>query len=79
VSGAFEPLYPHLARWVQTHGYIEIGYDDYCRSFVRALDIGGMIWEGLEHYPTLAVISKPHSPRFLTAWKTPVCLACGKI
>ena len=23
------------------------------RSFVRALDIGGMIWEGLEHYPTL--------------------------
>jgi hypothetical protein len=38
---------------VQAHGYIEMGYDDYSRSFVWALDIGGMIWEGLEHYPTL--------------------------
>jgi hypothetical protein len=53
VSGAFDRLYPHIARWVQTHGWIEIGYDDYSRSFVRALDIGGMIWEGLEQYPTL--------------------------
>lgn len=53
MSSAFERLYPHIARWVQTHGYIEIGYNEYSRSFVRALDIGGMIWEGLEHYPTL--------------------------
>jgi hypothetical protein len=53
VSHTFERLYPHIARWVQAHGYIEIGYDDYNRSFVRALDIGGMIWEGQERYPTL--------------------------
>jgi hypothetical protein len=36
-----------------SRAHIEIGYNEYSRSFVRALDIGGMIWEGLEHYPTL--------------------------
>jgi hypothetical protein len=53
MSGAFEHLYPYIAQWVQAHGWIELGYDDYSRSFIRALDIGGMIWEGLEHYSTL--------------------------
>jgi hypothetical protein len=48
VSGAFERLYPHFARWVEAHGWIELGYDDYSRSFVRALEIRGMVWEGLE-------------------------------
>jgi len=33
--------------------WIEIGQDDYSRSFVRALDIGGMVWEGRETYATL--------------------------
>lgn len=48
VSGAFERLYPHIARWVQAHGWLELGYDDYSRSFVRALEIRGMVWERLE-------------------------------
>jgi hypothetical protein len=48
VSGAFERLYPHIARRVQAHGWIELGYDDYSRSFVRALEIRGMVWERLE-------------------------------
>jgi hypothetical protein len=52
VSGAFERLYPHIARWVQAHGWIELGYDDYSRSFVRALELCGMVWERLEPYPT---------------------------
>ncbi len=50
---AAEQHYPHLARWVKDHGWVEIGRDDYSRSFVRALDIGGLIWEGATHYPTL--------------------------
>lgn len=33
---------------MKTQGWIEIGEDDYSRSFVRALDIGGMVWEGQE-------------------------------
>jgi hypothetical protein len=53
VDVMFERLYPYIARWVRAHGWIELGSDDYSPSFVRALDIGGMIWEGLDHYPTL--------------------------
>lgn len=48
VEGSFEQSYPHITRWVRTHGWVEIGEDDYSRSFVRALDIGGMVWEGRE-------------------------------
>ena len=38
--------YPHVARWVRDHGWIEIGDDGMSRSFVRALDEGGLVWEG---------------------------------
>jgi hypothetical protein len=44
----FERSYPRITRWVKTRGWIEIGEDDYSRSFVRALDGGGMVWEGQE-------------------------------
>jgi hypothetical protein len=43
-----EQAYPQIARWVTAHGWIEIGSDGYSRSFVRALDEGGMVWEGAE-------------------------------
>lgn len=48
-----EQIYPHIARWVRSYGWIEIGHDDHSRLFVRALDVGGMVWEGNEHYATL--------------------------
>lgn len=44
----FADAYPHLIRWVTTHGWIEIGEDDDRHSFVRVLDSGGMVWEGGE-------------------------------
>ena len=44
---------PHVADWVLRDGWIEMGQDDYSRSFVRALDIGGMIWEGENDYATV--------------------------
>jgi hypothetical protein len=44
--------YPHIAQWVGD-GWIEMGRDDTNRSFVRALDIGGLVWEGDAHYRTL--------------------------
>jgi hypothetical protein len=49
---SFEARYPHIAGWVQD-GWVEIGYTDYTRSFVRALDQGGQVWEGSQKYPTL--------------------------
>jgi hypothetical protein len=48
----FEACYPNIAKWVQD-GWIEIGRDDCSRSFVRALDIGGLVWEGRVQYATL--------------------------
>jgi hypothetical protein len=48
----FEAHYPHIASWVQD-GWIEIGRDDCSRSFLRAMDIGGMVWEGDEQYSSL--------------------------
>jgi hypothetical protein len=48
----FERAYPHIASWVLTQGWVEIGPDSYRRSFIRALDEGGMVWEGTATYPT---------------------------
>ena len=48
-----DATYPTIARWVQEYGWIEIGQDDMSRSFIRALDDGGMVWEGRRSYPTL--------------------------
>jgi hypothetical protein len=48
-----EVTYPIIARWVQEYGWIEIGQDDMSPSFVRALNEGGMVWEGRKSYPTL--------------------------
>ncbi len=49
----FTQSYPVLSRWVQDHGWVEIGYNDFSHSFVRVPDIGGMVWEGASRYPTL--------------------------
>ena len=49
-----DEAFPHLTKWVKIYGWIEIGYDDYNRSFIRALDSGGMVWEGSMEYASLA-------------------------
>jgi hypothetical protein len=45
--------HPAITWWVSNHGWIEVGYDDSNRSFVRALDPGGMVWEGEYRYASL--------------------------
>jgi hypothetical protein len=54
-SDSTEARYPNVARWVRQHGWIEIGYDDFSHSFARALDIGGIIWEGAAETDSLEV------------------------
>ncbi len=49
---SFDQRYPNIAGWVRD-GWIEIGRDEYSRSFVRVLDSGGLIWEGEEDYETV--------------------------
>jgi len=49
----FEQVYPNIAQWVKSCGWIEIGQDDCNRSMARALDVGGMAWEGKAKYTSL--------------------------
>ncbi len=46
-------VYPHVADWVYGGGWIELGQNEYSRSFIRILDIGGMRWEGTTRYTSL--------------------------
>jgi hypothetical protein len=47
----FAVAYPHIASWVGEHeGWIEVGADEYSRSFVRAVYGGGFAWEGKPVY-----------------------------
>lgn len=48
-----DATYPTIARWVLEYGWIEMGHDDMSQSFIRALDEGGLVWEGQEDYATL--------------------------
>jgi len=50
---AADERFPNIAAWVHSYGWVEIGQDDYSRSFLRALNIGGMIWEGKAEYASL--------------------------
>jgi hypothetical protein len=52
-SAPFDDAYPQLANWVCERGWIEIGADENSRSFIRVLDIGGMVWEGKTRYPSI--------------------------
>jgi hypothetical protein len=53
MAQSLDATYPTIARWVQEYRWIEIGQDAMNQSFIRALDDGGMVWEGQEYYPTL--------------------------
>ena len=50
---SFGISYPKIAAWVSNGGWVEIGYETYTDSFVRAVDEGGMIWEGAKKYKTV--------------------------
>src|SRR5689334_9170897 len=48
-----DQAYPHVADWVYGGGWIELGQNEYSRSFIRILDIGGMLWESTARYRSL--------------------------
>jgi hypothetical protein len=53
LSDLFEQAYPHIAKWVKTHGWIEVGQIEGMPTFIMALDEGGVVWEGKKKYKTL--------------------------
>lgn len=64
----FDQHYPNLASWILNRdGTIELGQDDFSRSLVRILDIGGLIWESDERYATIDQ-ALAAAERALAAW-----------
>jgi hypothetical protein len=55
MATSFEASYPHIAHFVDAIGRIEVGHDDDSplTSFIRAIDSGGMVWEGKDAYQAL--------------------------
>ena len=49
----FASRYPNIDHFVFEDGRIEIGFDEYSDSFIRALDSGGTVWEGQQSYDSL--------------------------
>jgi hypothetical protein len=52
-SKTLDERYPHLQRFLKVQGWVAIGQDEYSSSFVRALDPGGMVYEGKDNYARL--------------------------
>ncbi len=52
-ASGFEQLYPNIAHWVKSYGWIEIGGDLYSQSLVRAFDEGSTVWESKDDDATL--------------------------
>jgi len=50
---SFSKTYPNIAYWTESCGWIEIGYAEFSRSFIRVLDEGGMLWESKPSYKSL--------------------------
>ena len=48
----FAAAYPNVAGWA-LDGWIELGPAEWTRSFIRVMDIGGMVWEGKASYPSV--------------------------
>lgn len=41
----FSKEYPNITWWINNHGWIELGDDDYSSSWTRIMDQGGTCWE----------------------------------
>ena len=52
-ADALAKAHPSISRWVHGHGWIEIGQDVPGKASIRAMDVGGLIWEGDASYPSL--------------------------
>ena len=42
---SFSEIYPNIAHWIDSFGWITIGQDEYSRSLVRLLNGGGLVCE----------------------------------
>ena len=53
VTDAPAEKYPHVARWCNQHGWIEVGFEWQDELFARAIHEGGLAWGGEGPYSTI--------------------------
>ena len=53
MPNSFEELYPNITYWVDAFGWIEFGQSEESTSLIRALEEGGVVWEGEADYENL--------------------------
>ena len=55
MTSLIEKSFPYMTSWVQNYGWIEVGIMDEFNdpSFIKALDEGGLVWEGKKDYKTI--------------------------
>jgi len=69
-SGQHPPAeYPHLAVWIADGGMVELGRGGEYRSMARALDEGGLVWEGKARYSSLHALLSDLD-RGIATWQT---------
>lgn len=54
MTDTFAATYPNIAHFIENVGTIEIGHHHEfpVTSFIRAIDLGGTVWESADNYPT---------------------------
>ena len=53
MTNLFDERFPTISEWVDSQGWIELGSDEHSSSMIRALDAGGMVWEGKDNYKSI--------------------------
>ncbi len=53
MAAQFAEAYPNIAERVESDGWIEMGGAGYNSAFVKAIDEGGLIWEGNNRHQTI--------------------------
>lgn len=66
----FAASYPNIVRFIKEHeGWVEIGRDEYSRSLVRAVNGGGLVWEGETDYTTMDEAMRALEAGVATWWE----------
>lgn len=53
MASTFDELYPNIAWWAESGGWIEIGLEENTSSLVRVLDTGGTLWQSGDSYESV--------------------------
>lgn len=53
MTNLFDERFPTISEWIDSYGLIELGSHEYSSSMVRAIDPGGLVWEGKDQYKSI--------------------------